>query len=229
MAAKRNRYNVLKLKSMLDGVTCGLLLSILCGDSNLLLQCEDAELNSGLPKADTMRQTRLGSGTTPARGTDNPRTEGKEPTLADVMALLSSMNLKFDDMKGDVKILSEGFARLQDEVKELREDCAFIRQENKDLKTKNERLEKTITEMGRKVEGRSKRNNLIIHGLVRAEETGEDCQGILRDLIKDRLELADDFLFDRMHRLNAKPNSPVVARCTFFKDKVKILKGQVQG
>ena len=48
------------------------------------------------------------------------------------MAMLSSMNLKSDDMKGDVKILSEGFARLQDEVKELREDCAFIRQENKD-------------------------------------------------------------------------------------------------
>ena len=45
---------------------------------------------------------------------------GKEPTLADVMAMLSSMNLKSDDMKGDVKILSEGFARLQDEVKELR-------------------------------------------------------------------------------------------------------------
>ena len=44
-------------------------------------------------------------------------------------------------------------------MKELREDCAFIRQENKDLKAKNERLEKTITEMVRKVadlEGRSK-------------------------------------------------------------------------
>ena len=230
MAAKRNRYNVLKLKSMLDGATCGLLLSILFWGSNLLLQCGDVELNPGPPKADTMRQTRLGSGTTPARSTDNPQTEGKEPTLADVMAVLSSMNLKFDDMKGDVKILSEGFARLQDEVKELREDCAFIRQENKDLKAKNERLEKTITEMDRKVddlEGRSKRNNLIIHGLVRAEkETGEDCEGILTDLITDRLELADDFQFDRVHRLNAKPNSPVVARCTFFKDKVKILKAK---
>ena len=101
------------------------------------------------------------------------------------------MNLKFNDMKSDVKILSEGFARLEDEVKELKEDCAS----NKDLKAKNERLEKTITEMDRKVdnlEGRSKRNNLIIHGLVRAEkETGEDCEGILRDLITDRLELAD--------------------------------------
>ena len=87
-----------------------------------------------------------------------------------------------------------------------------------------------ITEMDRKVddlEGRAKRNNLIIHGLVRAEkETGEGCEGVLKDLITDRLELADDIQFDRVHRLNVMPNSPVVARCTFFKDKVKILKPQ---
>ena len=140
------------------------------------------------------------------------------------------MNLQFDDRKSDAKIVSEGFARLQDEVKELREECAFIRQENKDLKAKNERLEKMITEMDRKVddlEGRAKRNNLIIHGLVRAEkETGEGCEGLLKDLITDRLELADDIQSDRVHRLNVMPNSPVVARCTFFKDKVKILKPQ---
>ena len=75
-------------------------------------------------------------------------------------------------MKSDVKLLSDGFARLQDEVKELREDCAFIQQENKDLKAKDERLEKTITEMVRKVddlEGRSKPHNLF-HGVVRAEK-----------------------------------------------------------
>ena len=94
------------------------------------------------------------------------------------------------------------------------------------MKAKNERLEKTIMDMDRKL-GRSKRNNLIIHGLVTAEnETGEDCEGILRDLITDRLELANDFQFDQVHRLNAKPNSPVVARCTFFKDKVMILKAK---
>ena len=52
-------------------------------------------------------------------------------------------------------------------MKELREYCASKRQENKDLKAKNERLEKTITEIDRKVddlEGRSKRNSLIITG-----------------------------------------------------------------
>ena len=157
MAAKCNRYNVLKLKSMLHGATCGLLLSILFWGSNLLLQCGDVEPNRGPPKPDTMRQTRLGSGTTPARSTDNPQTEGKEPTLADVMAMLSSMNSKSDDMKSDVKILSESFARLQDEVKELRQDCTFIRQENKDLKAKNERLEKTITEIDREVDDLERR------------------------------------------------------------------------
>jgi len=36
MAAKRNRYNILKLKSMLHGATCGLLLSVLFWDSNLI-------------------------------------------------------------------------------------------------------------------------------------------------------------------------------------------------
>ena len=72
-----------------------------------------------------------------------------------------------------MKLLSDGFARLQDEVKELREDCTFIRQENKDLKAKNERLEKAITEMVRKaddLEGRSKRNNLIICSMVWSEQ-----------------------------------------------------------
>ena len=147
------------------------------------------------------------------------------------MAMLSSMNSKFDDMKGDVRILSEKFATLQDEVKELREDYASVRQENKDLKVQDENLEKKVVEMERKMddlECRSKRNDLIIHGLYRAEkETGEDCEAALKDLITNKLELANGIQFDRVHRLNAKANSPVVARWTFFKDKVKILKAKL--
>ena len=46
------------------------------------------------------------------------------------------------------------------------------------------------------------------------------------DLITDKLELADDIVFDRAHCLNSKPNSPVTARCVFFKDKVEILKAK---
>ena len=114
----------------------------------------------------------------------------------------------------------------------MREDYASVRQESKDLKVQNENLEKKVVEMERKMddlECRSKRNNLIIHGLYRAEkEIGEDCEAALKDLITNKLELANGIQFDRVHRLNAKANSPVVARCTFFKDKVKILKAKTK-
>ena len=32
--------------------------------------------------------------------------------------------------------------------------------------------------------------------------------------------------FDRVHRLNAKADSPVIARCVFYKQKVEILKAK---
>ena len=51
---------------------------------------------------------------------------------------------------------------------------------------------------------------------------------MLKDLITDKLDLADKIQFDRVHHLNATPNSPVVARCTFYKDKVKILKAKTK-
>ena len=54
---------------------------------------------------------------------------------------------------------------------------------------------------------------------------------MLKDLKTDKLELTDDIVFDRFHRLNSKPNSPVIVRCVSFKDKVKRLKvkGKLQG
>ena len=60
-----------------------------------------------------------------------------------------------------------------------------------------------------------KRSNLINYGLYWAEkETGEYCEAALKDMTTDKLELANGMQFDRVHRLNAKPNSPVVALCT---------------
>lgn len=36
--------------------------------------------------------------------------------------------------------------------------------------------------------------------------------------------MSEDVCFDRVHRLSLKPDSPVIAKCTFYKDKEKILK-----
>ena len=61
------------------------------------------------------------------------------------------------------------------------------------------------------LECRSKRNNLIIYGLPRVEnETWQECEEMVQELLTDKLEMHESPHFDRVHRLSAKPNSPIV-------------------
>ncbi|XP_076457488.1 uncharacterized protein LOC143291467 [Babylonia areolata] len=77
------------------------------------------------------------------------------------------------------------------------------------------------------LEGRSKRNNLTFYGLPRKQnETQAECENIVNDTIVVKLEMTEDFQFNRVHRLNSKPNSHFILRCTFYKDKETILKAK---
>ena len=68
---------------------------------------------------------------------------------------------------------------------------------------------------------------IIYYGIQRKEdETRQDCEELVCEMIADKLELAETIQFDRVHRLNAKPNSPIVARCIFYKDKKKHSEGE---
>jgi regulator of replication initiation timing len=193
-----------------------------------------------------MRQTRFTSGgrtlsadrTAASQDKDTPPYAAtrppQEPTLSDVMSTLqgmnSSMNSKLDDVKQDITLMREEYAALRGEVEGLREEVSTLRLDNDDLKKTNCDLTTRVDELEKKtddLEGRSKRNNLIFYGLPRREnETGVECEGMLTDLITDKLELPDNVEFDRVHRLGTKPNSPVIARCVFYKQKVKILKAK---
>ena len=103
----------------------------------------------------------------------------------------------------------------------MKEVMSELAEENNNLKTQLHDLARKTDDL----ECRSKRNDLIFYRIPRAEnEKSQDCEGIVRDLITDKLELADDTEFDRVHRLNGKPNYPVVARCCFYKHKEKITK-----
>ena len=64
------------------------------------------------------------------------------------------------------------------------------------------------------------------YGLPRQDKgTGVVSEDTLRNLIIDKLKSAGDIGFDRVHRLSSKP-PPVVSRCAFFEDKVKIVKAK---
>ena len=164
------------------------------------------ETNSG-PKSDNMRRTRLNSGnrvdTTPTAAPRNDVTGTEtEPSLKDVMSLLMSLNSKFDDLKTDMNVTKESYNNLKTEVQNMKEAMSELTTENNNLKTQLQDLARNTDDL----KCRSKRNNLIFHGTPRAENgTSQDCKGIVRDLITDKLELADDAEFDRVHRLSGKP------------------------
>jgi FtsZ-binding cell division protein ZapB len=193
-----------------------------------------------------MRQTRL---STAASGSDragsgsnrgalsspSPNTGlivNSDLTLADLMLKLNAMDLgvnqKLDGVVGDVKDIKESFSVLQEEVGVLRKEVDVLKAENEQLKDHRDALWTQLDKVQRKVddlEGRSKRSNLIFYGLEKDKnETNDTLEGRVKDLLSDRLELAEDIEFDRVHRISTKPDSPVIVKCTYYKQKVKILK-----
>ena len=243
----------LVVRSRATGVMFGLLLVYLYWGS-LIYQCGDLELNPGPgpgpapapgPK-DNMRQTRLASagaggtasldktGNQPGSASTPTTSKVKEPTLSDVMQKLSmmssSMDTKFEEVKKEVHDLREDYAALQGELRDMKTEVTELRQENRNLLQTNQDLTARLCNLERKaddLEGRSKRNNLIFYGMQKSTgETNADCEGMVKDLLTDKLELSEDIEFDRVHRLNSKSDSPVIARCAFYKQKLTILKAK---
>eukprot|EP00745_Piridium_sociabile_P036491 TRINITY_DN65635_c0_g1_i5.p1 TRINITY_DN65635_c0_g1~~TRINITY_DN65635_c0_g1_i5.p1 ORF type:complete len:347 (+),score=67.10 TRINITY_DN65635_c0_g1_i5:180-1220(+) len=247
-----SRVAMLRLSRRVDGVTFGFVLSYLFW-GGILLRCGDIETNPGPPAPpappahsnvkDSKMQTRLsttgGLRKVSVEKTSHPGASASpsrsQPTLSDIMASLSaltdqvgSMNSSLNELKNEVHELREDYAALTTELKGLKEDVTDLRNKNRELQKTNSDLCAKMDDYENRLddlEGRSKRNNLIIYGLPRRDgETSADCEGQLQDLITDKLEMADNVEFDRVHRLNSKPDSPIIARCVFYKHKLNILK-----
>ena len=245
------RIAMLTPRNRVDGVTLGLLLTLMFW-GGILLRCGDVERNPGPGgnKAGT-KQTRLSTiaGSDRRSSTDKTGDSGTaqtttpstpdQPTMADLMQMMQSMQLdmnsKFDDTEKRDRDLSGQYTSLQSSMKEVMDEVRVLREENRDLVQKNSELMDRITALEKKtddLEGRSKRNNLIFYGMHREHnESNEDLESNLRDMLTDKLELSNNVKFDRVHRINSKPDSPVIACCHSYRDKLMLLKckGKLRG
>ena len=238
-ALNKVKIRTLRLHSMSAGVMVGLLLAQIfyC---NLLQLCGDVELNPGPPKLinqqDQMRhQTRLSSkgGELVGGRRESIDRSNSEPTLKDVMDRLASMDSNIDKKLANMDTNLESkldslrhemnavYTEAREEVRELREEVGHLRKENEDLRSRLDDLEMKADDL----ECRSRWNNLVFYGLTRPEnETPQQCEDAVQDLLSESLGLSDPVQFDRVHRTSNKSDAPVVARCVFYKDRVNILK-----
>nr|KAG5696829.1 hypothetical protein BaRGS_030953 [Batillaria attramentaria] len=111
------------------------------------------------------------------------------------------------------------------EIRSLKEENGGLQEENSELKGRLDDAESKIDDL----EGRSRRNNILVHGLPRvgAQETWEQCEGALKDMFREKMELDDDFVMDRVHRLRQNdPNSPIIAHFAFSKDRERVMRAK---
>lgn len=188
----------------------------------LLAQCGDIESNPGPRTSQTKtRQATLAS---------DGSIEDASPSLSDIMGAIKSLTDRFDGIDRrlshiDTSLtdLKEQSAALQRQVNALAEDNEQMGRESHETKEKIKRLEAKLED----AESRSRRNNLIFHGLPKSkpDETWEECEMAVKEVINKHLNISDDLKFDRAHRLrSSKGPPPIIVRFTYFKDKERVLK-----
>lgn len=197
---------------------------------SFLLQCGDIESNPGPPKlAPATRQATLSGLAQLNEKQDDQPLAAIMKELATVSATMTSMNSKFDNFSKEMKDLKTELHRVDKDVSSLKDEMQDLRQQNANLTIENERLKSQIGSVADKtddLENRSKRNNLLFFGIERDDsESTQSCERKVNDILTEGLGLRE-VQFDRAHRTSNKPNAPIVVRCTFYKDKLAILRAK---
>lgn len=202
---------------------------------NMLIRCGDIESNPGPlhgSSKDTDKQRSLRSSTSSYSDRDkelNSRAENNQhnevmSAINNVAAELKSNFLELkqehQETRNEVKDLKSYCQELQEEVVDLKAETQRMKEENQQLHTRVNYLEAKVDD----IEGRSRRNNVIFYGITRGEnETNADCELAVHEFLTDTLDIAEHIQFDRVHRLGNGADAPIIARCTYFRQKMKIM------
>ncbi|KAL8574486.1 hypothetical protein ACOMHN_060156 [Nucella lapillus] len=102
-------------------------------------------------------------------------------------------------------------SKAQEQIDKMQSDFEEVSKENKELKEKIDRLENKVDDP----EGRSRRNNLIFHGIHHPQgqtETWADCEKAVKKAVREELGIEDDVEVERAHRLRSgKGLHPIIA------------------
>ena len=161
--------------------------------------------------------------------------------------LLNVFNSTFDRLDKKIDILKKENSKIKKELADLREiaQChnGNVDEVNKKLEDIDSRIEEVkldeitedfVTKTKKKLadlEDRSRRNNLRFYGFQEeTNETWEEGESILTDFVKEKLEIEEDILIERVHRTGIQRNDgirnrkrTIVVKFLNFKDKLGIL------
>ncbi|XP_071094917.1 uncharacterized protein [Haliotis cracherodii] len=123
------------------------------------------------------------------------------------------MNLKLQTVESTLKVVLE-------QISETSNRCQTLEEENFHLKDQMKAMDDKLDYL----ENMSRRNNLIFHGVPRGNETQSltDCELIVKDVLRNDLQLLDDVNIQRAHRI--MKGKAIIVKLADDKDKQAILR-----
>ena len=129
----------------------------------------------------------------------------------------------FEELKAfreEVKSEIQGLKSQVNDIKQLSERVACVEKKVDDnLAAIQARLDN--------LEGQSRRSNIILYGVPEADqESWEQTETRFKEVVSGKLGVQHEVHIERCHRLGRKQQNksrPIIAKMTFFKDKVRVM------
>lgn len=199
-----------------------------------LLCCGDIEANPG-------PRTRSNSVDDSECLPDNPAEQTKLmfKLLKDVHERTLESTKFQTEVTADIKAIKEGQKSIENKMTAIQQRLDELEQKSEAFPLFEEQLSQTeqslagltnhtdyLTSRVDELEDRSRRNNLIFHGIADAKETWEQTEARLTSVLSSVMDSFQSDAIERAHRLGSfSPNKarPVIAMFTNFKQKQKVL------
>ena len=184
-----------------------------------LIMSGDVELNPGPPK--------------PCAKTRQSYFELKNAASPGNSSSTNEIDEKLDTITATLQNEIKDLKRYMDDkwdpvIEELRTALRESEKRITELENMNEKLYKALKEQEDKLddqEARSRRNNIVIHGIQRKnpKETWDECEELVRDLLEEKLNITNPKI-ERAHRLGHSTKAPIILRFLSFKEKEEVLR-----
>lgn len=157
--------------------------------------------------------------------------------LDEVLAGINHMKAQWDSMSDKLLTLQASVSDIEQKSKDnqvkidkigfMEEDLRKTKEELKNSIENTKKLNQSIDEL----EDRNRRNNLIFFGIAQEQnETWEQTEQKVRDVIRDKMNLNSEFEIERAHRIYNGPSSrangskPIIVTFSRFKDRANVQK-----
>ena len=128
-----------------------------------------------------------------------------------------------DDLNMKVAKIYDNTEQLLRDFQVMKNNMEKLQVENDKLKNENFELKQQLNDLDQY----GRRMNLRFLGIE--EETNENCEAKIADLIKNKLKIKNDIFIDVAHRVGRKGNErprPIIVRFGFRRHAAKVLKNR---